>query len=252
MAKNSGTKTGKVLGSYRKIGPRFVPPMLQMFQFDHISWLSQTMPELVWWDVLITMGSLRFAARVAETIAGHFKQTNNREHWWAFLSDYRDLPAESVLKLVERLVQANIFTDLQTCLSDFLNLYPACPIARVLDVRPSGLVDIAYLSHFEDRLRVLEHKRSKDGVFVQAQAVYMAFVSGRLHVREGLALADFPEVSRYPETERSLQVGASVCATVNGLAGEALPKFREDAWVQYFWKRSLELHPLAFGHLERE
>lgn len=29
-----------------------------------------------------------------------------------------------------------------------------------------------------------------------------------------------------------------------------LPKYPEDAWVQYFWKRSLELCPLDFSHLE--
>jgi len=251
MAKHLGKKTGKVLESYRKIGPRFVPPMLQMFQFDYVSWLSQTMPELVWWGVLIDMGSLRFAARVAEELAGYFKQANNREHWWAFLSDYSDLPEESAHNVAEHLMKANLLTDLQACLSDFLNLYPACPITRVLDVRPSGLVDIAYLSQFENRLRVLEDKRSRDGVLIQAQAVYMAFVSGRLRVMQGLALADFPEVIRYPETERSLQVGASICATVNMLAGNTLPRFREDTWVQYFWKRSLELHPLNFRHLEQ-
>ncbi len=251
MAKNLGKKTGTVLEFYRKIGPHFVPPMLQMFQFDYVSWLSQIMPELVWWDVLIDMGSLRFAARVAEEIAGYFKQANNREHWWAFLSDYSALPEESAHKVAERLVKVDLLTDLQACLSDFLNLYPACPITRILDVRPSGLVDIAYLSQFEDRLRVLEHKRSRDGVLVQTQAVYMALVSGHLRVGQGLALADFPEVIRYPETERSLQVGASICATVNMLASDALPKFREDTWVQYFWKRSLELHPLTFRHLEQ-
>jgi hypothetical protein len=248
MAEEQGKK---VLDSYRKVGSRFVPPMLQMFKFDEVSWLNQTMPELVWWDVVINIGSLQFAANVAAEIAEHFKKTDDSKRWWAFLSNYTDLSEETSHRLVEHLVQAGIYDDLLVCLSDFLDLYPACPIARVLNVRPSGLVNIAYLSQFEDRLRVLEHKRSRDSVLVQAQVVYMAFISGRMHVREGLALADFPEVSRYPETERSVEVGASVCATVNMLAGDGLPKFRENAWVQYFWKRSLELRPLTFDHLEK-
>ena len=89
-------------------------------------------------------------------------------------------------------------------------------------------------------------------MLVQAQAVYMGFASERLHVKEGLALADFPEVINYPDTKRSVEVGASICATVNMLAGHNLPKFREDGWAQYFWQRSLELHPLNLRHLERE
>jgi hypothetical protein len=35
------------------------------------------------------------------------------------------------------------------------------------------------------------------------------------------------------------------------LASE-LPKYPDDSWVQYFWRRSLELHPLDFRHLERK
>ena len=78
------------------------------------------------------------------------------------------------------------------------------------------------------------------------------FSLGRLHVKQGLALADFPEVEHYPDTEKSLAVGASICSAVNMLAGSMLPKYAEDAWVQYFWKRSLDLHPLDFRHLEKQ
>jgi hypothetical protein len=251
MAKKSNQKANTVLKSYQKVGQRFVPPMLQMFQFEDVSWLSQTMPEMVWWDVLIHQGSLRFAARVAEEIAEHFKEQNNPQHWWSFLSDYSDLDETNAHGLKDRLHRSGLLDDLELCLGDFLNLYPSCPIQRILDSSPSGFVDIGYLIRFEERLRILEHKRSRDAVLVQAQAVYMAFISGRMHVREGLALADFPEVTHYPKTERSQQVGASICATVNMMAGHALPKFQEDTWVQYFWKRSLELHPLNLSNLER-
>jgi hypothetical protein len=87
--------------------------------------------------------------------------------------------------------------------------------------------------------------------FIQAQAIYLGFVLGRLHVKRGLALADFPEVEHYPDTEKSLAVGASICAAVNMLAGTTLPKYPDDAWVQYFWRRSLDLHPLDFRQLEK-
>jgi hypothetical protein len=87
---------------------------------------------------------------------------------------------------------------------------------------------------------------------MQAQALYMGFVLGKLHVKRGLAVADFPEVEHYPSTELSKKVGASICATVNMLAGSMLPKYAEDVWVQYFWRRSLALRPLNFSHLESQ
>jgi hypothetical protein len=80
-------------------------------------------------------------------------------------------------------------------------------------------------------------------VLIQAQAICMAFVSDRLRVKQGLALAEFPEVicAWIP----FLEVGASICAAVNMLAADSLPKYPEDTWVQYFWRRSCEVQPVA-------
>lgn len=152
--------------------------------------------------------------------------------------------------LKEHLKRASVLAQLVEALIDFVNLYPACPISQLLDQPPTGIVDPSYLQRFTDRMRELGNKRSRSGVLVQAQAIYMGFVLGKLFVKKGLALADFPEVEKYPSTELSKQVGASICASVNMLAGNMLPKFQEDAWVQYFWQRSLDLRPLDFSHLE--
>ena len=219
---------------------------------DYVSWSTQTLPELIWWDVLIDRGSRRFAARVAEEIGKHFKEREKRKCWWAFISDYTQLGADEMRTLKEYLRRVNILADFRESMADFLNLYPECPISRLLDQPPTGIVDGSYLQRFENRMKDLEDKRSRSGVLVQAQAVYLGFVLGKLHVKRGLALADFPEVEHYPTTERSKQVGASICATVNMLVGTTLPKYSEDAWVQYFWQRSLELRPLNFGQLENQ
>ena len=252
MSKDREKKSGKVLRSYQKVGTKFVPPLLQTLKFDYISWSSQTMPELVWWDVLAEKVSHRFAAMVAEEIAKYFKARANNDRWWAFISDYSHLSDEEARGLSAHLSEVGVLPQMEASLSDFLDLYPGCPISRLFDSRPNGFVDASYLLQFENRLGELEDKRSRSGVLVQAQAVYMAFISGRLHVGADLALADFPQVENYPNTERSIEVGASICATVNMLAGDALPTYPDDAWVQYFWRRSLELHPLDFCHLARK
>jgi hypothetical protein len=242
----------RVLDGYKKIGTTFVPPMVhRVGPWDYTSWSSQTMPELIWWDVLIDRVSNRFAAKVGEEIARHFKPRENRKCWWAFISDYATLGPEDMNGLKEHLTRATVLADLAGALVDFLNLYPACPISRFLDQPPTGAVDAGYLDHFEGRIKQLEDKRSRSGVLVQAQPIYMGFVLGKLHVMRGLALANFPEVEKYPDTELSQKVGASICAAVNGLAGTMLPKYSDDAWVQYFWQRSLDLRPLDFAHLEK-
>lgn len=243
-------KPKKVLADYKKVGSTFVPPMIhRVGPWEFTSWSSQTLPELIWWDVIADRFSNRFAAQIAEEIAKHFKAKDAGKCWWAFVSDYAKLGAADIHDLKEHLKRANVLEPLVEALANFVTLYPECPLSQFLD-HPPGIVDTQFLSHFTDRMAELENKRSRSGVLIQAQAIYMGFVLGKLHVFKGLALADFPEVEKYPSTELSQRVGASICASVNGLAGEMLPKFQEDTWVQYFWERSLELSPLDFGHLE--
>ena len=250
MKKRRQQKDGKVLGDYRKVGTKFVPPLLDMpMRPAYISWASHTLPELVWWDVLADKVSHRFAAKIAEEIAQYFKGKENRDCWWAFISDYSRLTDEEVVGLREHLSRKGVSQRLAESLNDFLDLYPECPLSRLGERRPTGIVDVGYLAQFEERMRELEDKRSRNGVLIQAQAIYMGFVLGRLFVKQGLALADFPEVEHYPDTERSRTVGASICASVNMIAGKDLPKYQEDTWVQYFWKRSLDLRPLDFRQL---
>lgn len=251
--KQARSANRRVLGGYKKIGTTFVPPMIhRVGPWDYTSWSSQTMPELIWWDVVIDRVSHRFATKVAEEIAKYFKTRDKRKCWWAFISDYAQLGTGDMHGLKEHLKGANVLAQLIESLVEFINLYPACPISRFLDQPPTGIVDVAYLQRFENRMRELEDKRSRSGVLVQAQPIYMGFVLGKLFVKKGLALADFPEVEKYPATELSKQVGASICAAVNMLAGTMLPKFPEDAWVQYFWQRSIELRPLDFTDLETQ
>ena len=210
------------------------------------------MPELIWWDVIADRVSHRFAAKVAEEIGKHFKARDDRRNWWAFISDYSQLSNEEGEALRKHLARSGVLSLMTNSLSDFLDLYPECPLARLSDSRPTGIVDVGYLSRFESRISELEDKRSRNGVLMQAQAVYLAFVLGRLRIKKGLALADFPEVQHYPKTKRSEVVGASICSAVNMLAGNSLPTYEDDTWAQYFWRRSLDLRPLDFHHLSRD
>lgn len=250
--KQSGGVKKRVLEGYKKVGSTFIPPILhRLGPVNSVSWAIQSMPELIWWDALIDRTSHRFAVRVSEAIARYFKSADKRDCWWAFISNYAQLSGEDIDKLREHLRQENVLTGLQESLVDLINLYPECPLSRLFD-RLQPPIEIGYLDRFEARIRVLEDKRSRDAVLVQAQAVYMGFILGKLRVKQGLALADFPEVENYPDTERSEQVGAAICATVNGLAGRQLPNYIDDKWVQYFWQRNLELRPLDFSNLEHK
>lgn len=239
-----------ILSDYKKVGSKFIPPFgHKLGPIQGFSYARQTLPELIWWDVIIDKTSHKFAADLAAAIATHFKNRNQTCTWWGFTSDYSQLSHAQWDDLKKTLSEQRMLPPLQGALKDFLELYPACPLIKFLDYRLAGSIDIAYLSRFEKRLAEAEDKRSRPAVLIQSQVVYMGFVIGKLDVKEGLSLAEFPEIEKYPDTELSLQVGASVCAAVNVFAGQMLADYSQDEWAQYFWNRSYEFRPVKMDHL---
>ena len=84
-------------------------------------------------------------------------------------------------------------------------------------------------------------------MMVQATAIWLAFDADVLKVNEGLALASFPEIERYPETELSKKVGSSVRATLNMLIGSEYNHSNEYNWPIYFWNRGLVIDECEFS-----
>ena len=240
----------KVLQNYKKVGSKFIPPIThQLGPIKPISYGRQILPELIWWDVIIDKESHKFAADLAVAIATYFKEQEDTSTFWGFVSDYSKLNEDEFTSLKKSLNDNRMLERLQNALADFLELYPECPLVGFFDCHPHGGVDISYIDRFEKRYAEAEDKRSRAGILIQSQVVYMGFAIGKFRVFEGLALADFPEIEKYPETELSLKVGASVCATVNLFSEQMLPDYQDDVWVKYFWNRSFTIRPIKMDHL---
>ncbi|MFH0798757.1 MAG: hypothetical protein V2A66_01100 [Pseudomonadota bacterium] len=197
LCPEKGQKKIKVLGDYKKVGSKFIPPFShQLGPIKGSSYGRQTLPELIWWDVIIDKKSHKFAVDLAAAIATHFKERNKTHVWWGFTSEYYQLNNSEFDDLKTYLHERRMLLPLQDAAADFLELYPECPLARILDSHPSGAIDIAYLSRFEKRMAEAEDKRSRAGVLIQSQVVYMGFVIGKLHVKEGLGLANLVPVGK--------------------------------------------------------
>ena len=83
---------------------------------------------------------------------------------------------------------------------------------------------------------------------VQATATWLAFDAGRLKVSAGLALADFPRIEDYPNTEQSERIAGSIRATINQMFGDTDLLASESDWPTKFWNRGLELEPCEDWH----
>jgi hypothetical protein len=113
--------------------------------------------------------------------------------------------------------------------------YPECPL-RFIGSSNAESADQQLLRQTVARLFNREERKS---MMTQATAIWLGFDSGLLVVNPGLALAQFPEIERYPDTELSRRVGGSIRAGLNALYGHGVEGIR--AWPAYFWNRGIEI-----------
>lgn len=85
-------------------------------------------------------------------------------------------------------------------------------------------------------------------MMVQATATWLAFDADVLKVAAGLALANFPEIDQYPDTEVSRRVAASIRSTLNVLFGSEIHFGGSSDWPHQFWNRGLALETCEFTH----
>jgi hypothetical protein len=100
------------------------------------------------------------------------------------------------------------------------------------------------LPRFKTQLAAIFDRWETRGTRVQANAIYIAFVTDMLKVFKGLALANFPAIEEFPVTEESKRVAASVRATVSTFYGQFRDE-RSAEWISYFWRRGLDLEPCS-------
>lgn len=81
-----------VLDGYKKVGSKYIPPFMhKLGPIKSISYARQTLPELIWWDVIMDKKSHKFVADLAAAVATYFKESNQTHTWWCFTSDYSQL-----------------------------------------------------------------------------------------------------------------------------------------------------------------
>jgi len=239
--KGDSARRQEVLEDHKRIGKRFIPPFLyQIGPLSEVSWVDEIMPELIWISLLIDRYGYRqgvkLALQLSKSAIGAYK--SEKCEFFAWVSSFERLSEEEREILVRNLEGLGVLSDISAGLRPLLSLYPDCPLSFLADhpIHPADN-DLDLMKNIVEKLYA---RRDVFATRVQATAIYFAFVAGCLKVAEGTGLADFPEVEKYPDTEKSKQVAASVRASLNGLYGEARDRHSTE-WPLIFWNRGLAL-----------
>jgi hypothetical protein len=247
MAKKNQRKG--VLSDHQRKGKVLIPPFTaQLGPLREVSWVKRILPEVFWIALLQHEAGLRNGVMLARELAKSSREVTASNGLFASMSSFSRLGDDGFRNLRHQLAGRGFLFDLQKSISSLVGLYPESPLRSLFSQMPDGAGSLPLVKSIVSKLF---DRASRDAVMAQSTFIYLALDAGVLKVREGLALADFPLVQDYPDTERSRQVAAMVRAAITNFFGE--PLYEESSpWPSYFWNRGLELERCYFNLREEQ
>lgn len=232
----------EVLSDHHQYGKKLVTSFThELGPLNEVSWVNTIIPEVLWIALVQSdyghgegVEIITDLARAAREIRPG--RPNETIFGWA--SAYSGLSAADWASVRHKLGPGEPLRSLQRSLEPLAALYPKFPMQGLLS--EGAAVAPGYLDRVRDTVASLYQRAHRDPMLVQATVVWLAFDADALKVAEGLALARFPEIERYPETELSRQVGAGVRSSLNMLFST---EGSNHEWPRYFWNRGIELDP---------
>lgn len=238
-----------ILSGHKRVGKRLIPPMMQLPKMSEVSWVKIILPELLWLGLLNDQYGYAHGAEISLTLskaAIEARKGNESTECFITISSYSQLAVDQKNQIID-LLKANGYLDKYQVPLRVLDLYyPECPLNFIFGTKhnqPNQAKDD--LESFKKLLMLIFSRTSVEATFVQASAIYIAFITDKLKVVEGSVLAEFPKIQDYPKTEISKKIASMVRATINLLIGNEI-LHTSSTWPTYFWNRGYQLEPCEF------
>lgn len=234
------SKRTQVLDDHRRIKSKLMTPFNDAFGPMHeVSWINMMIPELLWIALVQEAWGPRRGVEIITAFTRDLRASDQARDRtiWAAAGKFASLPGGVLSSIVEGRAYRD---DLCGPLAPLHAHYPEHPM-RELAQAAVGERWSQDLAAIKTMVGMLFHRSSTCATMVQATTIWLAFDAGRLKVAAGLALADFPRIEDYPETEQSQRIAASIRAALNQMFGDADMMASGTDWPTAFWNRGLEL-----------
>lgn len=245
----------KVLQDHKRRGKTFIPPFTHMLGPLHeISWVKTMLPEVLWIALIQGYHGHREGVALITALTRIARKCSPSEkvRIFATISSLGELTNDEQSCLQSKLAASGELFEIQKALLPLIVFYPECPLRFLYSTMPSLAAGAEQnLERFKTLVEGLYNKTSRDTIMVQATAIWLAFDSGALKVFEGLALASFPEIEKYPQTEISQKVAASIRSSIYMFFSEPHYPVSSD-WPRYFWNRGLKIDRCYFEETSSE
>lgn len=245
----------KVLQDHKHQGRILIPPFTHMLgPLKELSWVKTILPELLWIALIQNYHGHHEGVALITSLTRTARKCSHlgNKRIFATISSFGELTKDEQSCLQEKLVVSGELFKILKAVLPLISFYPNCPLRFLSSTEPNQAeVSQEHFNHFKILVEGLYNKTSRDTMMVQATMIWLAFDSGLLKVFEGLALSKFPEIERYPYTELSKEVAASIRSSLHMFfMGPHYPVSSD--WPMYFWNRGLEIDQCYFEDISND
>lgn len=225
-----------------------MPPLVhRLGPLREVSWARTIVPEIVWIALIQYQCGHQRGVELVTSLARTVRSITGDQttKLLAAASTYLDLSEHDKQRIAEAFRTRDEFAPLCDALRPLIDWYPKFPLSFLFAAGPAA-PDQKELERMKDVLRSLRRRGDRDPMLVQATVVWLMFDAGKLKVFDGLALAKFPEIERYPNTKLSQEVGSAIRASVTMFFGSEHEYSTASPWPNQFWNHGLVIEPCQF------
>lgn len=246
------TKATGVLAAHKRVGKKYVPPMMQIGRFSEVSYVQTILPETIWMgllnDSLGYMQGLELAVAMAKTAYrayGSQKFVN-----FALSSSYSILDEGAKREVIEEADRLGKLGVLRRLLMPLLALYEGCPISFFGPSEEWEGDREALVERMKAAVERHFWKYETPAMVLQANVVYIRGICGGLHYVGEVKPPDLNAIIEAPESEEGKRSASSVRASVlmefNSETG-----YVDIGWPASFWNQGLLIDTCELGNEEK-
>jgi hypothetical protein len=212
-----------------------------------VKWIDDLLPEMLWLGMLNNDHGHRRGVQLAEALAtAADRALAPHTKVFAVASAYSSIPSDRWADII-RLISTDSLAELQKTLRPLAALYPQSAFSGLWGANQPQPHD-GDIGIMRTQVGTIVNRGGRPAMLAQANAIYIAVITGKLILNEGSMLSKLEAITQYPDTEESRLAGSAVRA-----ASLMLGRHRDEDqqagadWTRYFWQRGIEISSCDLG-----
>ena len=241
----------KILKNHKRIGKRFVPPLMQL-DIREASYINKLLPEIIWMGLIFDRIDYRAGINLCEKMTKlvHEIYASKKHVNFALCSSFSLLEDRQKEELISKIDDQKLLEPIQLYLAPLIVLYDNFPMS-FLGVTKNKIEKEILIKRIKEGIKRYMDKYEKPGLVLQATTIYIRGITGGLFLNKDIEPPDLNSIIENPKSEPAKRAGAfvrsEVLMEIMSSGGEPLAK-----WPDSFWDQGLQVDACEFGDIVNE